>query len=129
VATPQAAPRRTPLLWLFLSLKGRISRPIYWASYFGLLSLNFVLYFQLIGTTEEAFSAGLMVYFLLAGVAILYANIAIAVKRLHDIGYGGFLAVAIVIPVVNLAFNIWVGVLPGTPDANRFGDAADRPPS
>ena len=63
-----------------------------------MLCLNFVLYFQLIGTTEEAFSAGLMAYFLLAGVAILYANIAIAVKRLHDIGYGGFLAVAILIP-------------------------------
>ena len=61
-----------------------------------------------------------MAYFLLAGVAILYANIAIAVKRLHDIGYGGFLAVAILIPIVNLAFNIWVGVLPGTPGPNRL---------
>ncbi len=128
MASPQAASRRSPLFWLLFSLKGRISRPIYWAAYFAVLSLNFVLYFQLIGTTEEEFSGGRMLYFLLAGVAILYANIAIAVKRLHDIGYGGFLAAAILIPIVNLAFNIWVGVLPGTPDANRFGDAPDRPP-
>ena len=36
--------------------------------------------------------------------------IAIAVKRLHDIGYSGFLALAIFVPLVNIFFTIWVGV-------------------
>ena len=59
----------------------------------------------------------------------LYSNIAVAVKRLHDLGYAGFLALALLIPFVNLAFTIWVGILPGAAGPNRYGVAPDVPPS
>ena len=58
-----------------------------------------------------------------------YSNIAVAVKRLHDLGYAGFLAVALLIPFVNLAFTIWVGILPGTAGPNRYGAVPDVPPA
>ena len=59
----------------------------------------------------------------------IYVNVAIAVKRLHDVGYSGFLAVAVLIPIVQVAFFIWVGIIPGTPDPNPYGDRPDVPPS
>jgi uncharacterized membrane protein YhaH (DUF805 family) len=51
------------------------------------------------------------------------------VKRLHDFAYRGFLAIVIVIPLVNLIFAVWAGTLPGTPGPNAFGAVADRPPA
>ena len=63
-------------------------------------------------------------------VATLYSNLAVAVKRLHDVGYSGFLAVAIFIPLINFVFTIWVGILPGTPGPNRLRRRARlRPPA
>jgi uncharacterized membrane protein YhaH (DUF805 family) len=59
----------------------------------------------------------------------LYSTFAVSVKRLHDVGYAGFLALALLIPFVNLAFTIWLGVLPGTADANQYGEAPDVPPA
>jgi len=59
----------------------------------------------------------------------LYSTFAISVKRLHDVGYSGFLALALLIPIVNLAFTVWLGILPGTPDASQYGDTPDVPPA
>ena len=120
---------RSPAGWIALSLSGRLSRRIYWPSYIAVLALNFSLYFQLlkvVNTAEPAASAVLVIA--LGGVGLAYVNIAISVKRLHDIGYSGFLAVAVLIPFINLAFSIWVGIIPGTPDANPYGEQPDVPP-
>jgi uncharacterized membrane protein YhaH (DUF805 family) len=121
------ARQSAPIRWLLFSLKGRISRRVYWPAYLALLCLNFALYFQLVSMTEEELVGSLLLVILLVGVALLYANIGVAVKRLHDIGYGGFLAVAVPIPLIGVAFSIWVGVLPGTAGPNRFGLAPDIP--
>ena len=95
-----------------------------------MLCLNAVLYGQLIGGDGGKRSAAWLMADQSCSPAwrSLYANIAVTVKRLHDIGYSGFLAVAIFVPHRESRLHIWVGVLPGTPDPNRFGDAADRPP-
>ncbi|MGH6924727.1 MAG: DUF805 domain-containing protein [Propylenella sp.] len=123
-----AAPRRSPLLWLLFGFKGRISRSIYWPSMLALIALNFALYFQIVGMTEEELRGSLPFVTLLLALAALYINLAVAVKRLHDVGYAGFLAVAVIIPFLNIAFSIWVGILPGTAGPNTYGDAADVPP-
>jgi uncharacterized membrane protein YhaH (DUF805 family) len=139
---------RSPLVWLFFGLKGRISRRVYWMAYVFLLCINLLLLRQL-GDPEEvsahplAFAIGMPVAF-----AAFYANIAVATKRLQDGGYwGGYsltpialfvlLVVSVAVmpspPVVlillaSLAFTIWVGAFPGTAGPNRFGEAADIPP-
>jgi len=128
VPIPTSAKRRSPITWLLFSLKGRISRSIYWPAYIALLSLNFALYFQLMSMTEEELAGSMVFVLLFAGAGLLLANIAIAVKRLHDIGYGGFLAIAVPIPFVGLAFSIWVGLVQGTAGPNRYGGAPDMPP-
>jgi uncharacterized membrane protein YhaH (DUF805 family) len=127
VPIPPSAKRRSPILWLLFSLKGRISRGTYWMAYVGLLSLQLAFYPALVATVEEG-RAGNLLFFAVLGTAVLFAEIAVAVKRLHDIGYGGFLAIAFPIPLVGLAFSIWVGLVPGTAAPNRYGAIADMPP-
>jgi uncharacterized membrane protein YhaH (DUF805 family) len=125
----QSPRSRSPVFWLLFGLKGRISRGVYWLAYLLIIAVQSVILAQIISGGAGSFydvasSLGPIVL-----IVTLYSNLAIAVKRLHDVGYAGFLALALLVPVVNLAFTIWVGVLPGTPDPNRFGDAPDIPPA
>jgi uncharacterized membrane protein YhaH (DUF805 family) len=116
------------MLWLFFSLRGRVSRGVYWLAYLFLSFLNAVIVVQLIGGTDASYSrlAEALAPFVI--LLTLYSNLAVAVKRLHDMGYSGFLAAALFVPFVNLAFTIWVGIVPGTTEANTYGDIPDRPP-
>lgn len=120
--------RRSPLLWLLFSFRGRISRSIYWPALLALICINFALSFELVGMTEEEVQGSLPLVLFFIALGALYANFAISVKRLHDIGYAGFLSLAVIIPLVNVAFSVWVGILPGTAGPNSYGDAADTPP-
>lgn len=116
------------MLWLLFGLAGRISRRVYWLSYLLVICIQSAVLAQLIGEGATFHDAAMSVGPVLFMVT-LYWTLAISVKRLHDVGYGGFLAIALLIPFVNVAFSIWVGLLPGMAAPNRFGDAADMPPA
>jgi uncharacterized membrane protein YhaH (DUF805 family) len=120
---------RTPLSWLLLGLKGRISRGIYWLSYFFLMCVTAVLVGQLIGGEQASLFTVAQAIGPFVIIGTIYANLAISVKRLHDIGYSGFLALAMFIPLINFAFTIWVGIVPGTVGPNAYGEAPDRVPA
>ena len=64
-----------------------------------------------------------------AGLVTLYANIAVSVKRLHDLDANGLFALALIIPFVNILFTIWVGIPQGTPGPNRYGAVVNAPPA
>jgi uncharacterized membrane protein YhaH (DUF805 family) len=130
VAGQRTGRPRSPALWLVFGLAGRISRRVYWPCYIALLLLNIALYRQLRHLVLlDLLGGGSMLLIMLGAIVVVYAQIAVSVKRLHDIGYGGFLAAAVLIPFVNLVFNIWVGLLPGTAGPNRFGEQPDAPPA
>ena len=124
----QPQKRRSPVLWLLFSLAGRISRSIYWLGYLFIISVQSIVLAQIASRGAASFYHEAAAVGPVIILATLYWNIAIAVKRLHDVGYGGFLALALLIPLVNLAFTLWVGFLPGAAGPNRFGDVADVPP-
>ena len=125
---PWNSPQATPVLWLLFSLKGRISRRIYWLSYLLTICVQSALLAQIVSedATFHGPATGIGPILL---IATLYSNYAVSVKRLHDVGYAGFLALAIIIPFVNLAFTVWLGILPGSADANQYGEAPDVPPA
>ena len=121
--------RRSPVLWLLVSLKGRVSRKTYWLAYLLIICVQSALLAQLVGGETASFhrlAASIGPAILLA---TLYSSLAVSVKRLHDVGYGGFLALALFVPFVNLAFTIWLGLLPGNAGPNQFGAAPDIPPA
>lgn len=91
------------------------------------MSLNSVLIGQLIGGEEASYFQIAQSVAPILVLATLIVNLAVAVKRLHDIDYSGYFALALLVPLVNLAFTIWVGILPGSAGSNRFGTIPDAP--
>ena len=119
---------RSPVLWLFFSLKGRVSRRIYWLAYVIVICIQSIILAQLVGEAQASFHDLAAATAPLVFAVTIYWTVALAVKRLHDVGYGGFLAAALFIPLVNVAFTIWIGILPGSPDPNAYGAGPDIPP-
>ena len=129
MASPQAPRKRSPLLWLFFGLKGRISRSVYWLACLFLIALNSVLIGQLVGGEQASYYRLAQAVGPFVIIATLYSNFVVAAKRLHDMGYTGLFAVAIFIPLVNLAFTLWAGLVPGTAGLNKHVAAPVRPPA
>lgn len=111
---------------------------LYWLATVLLVTANGAVMFQAIGTPElaEQIGARQASFHALASVLALFtvpitvfSNVAVAMKRLHDMGYSGFLALALFVPFVNIGFTIWAGIVPGTPGPNQYGQATDVPPA
>lgn len=114
---------------MLFGLRGRVSRRVYWLTYLLITCLQSAVIVQLIGGEAASLhrittAVGPVLLF-----GTLYSQLAVSVKRLHDCGYTGFFALALLVPLVNLAFTIWAGIVPGTPGPNRLGVATDVPPT
>ncbi len=132
--------------WLFLSLRGRISRQEYWLGYVGVI----ILYIVLIKVLQPLFlewhrpdrswwyrdelDAALALPKLWLGSALTWPMATLYVKRLHDMNLSGWWLfampllswVASTLNASSLQFTMWacivgLGVLPGTRGDNRFG--------
>ena len=117
------------MAWLLFSLRGRASRQAYWLSYLMLVCLNAVIVGQILGAEEASYADVAAAIGPIVFIATIYSNLAVTVKRLHDVGYSGFLSVAMFVPLINFFFTIWVGILPGTAGPNQFGDVTDSVPA
>ena len=117
------------LAWLFLALRGRIGRQVYWMAQFFIIALDSAFLLQMLGAEEASYHelAAAITPFLL--VITAYSTIAVSVKRLHDFDTSGFFALALIVPLLDMAFRIWAGIVPGTRGPNRFGALADVPPA
>ena len=132
--------------WLFLSLRGRISRQEYWLGYIGVI----VLYIVLIKVLQPLFlewhrpdrswwyrdelNAALALPKLWLAAAFTWPMATLYVKRLHDMDMSGWWifampSLAALASTLNgsfLQFTMWacivgLGMLPGTRGDNRFG--------
>ena len=121
--------RPSPIAWLFLSFRGRVSRQVYWLTFGYMVSVVAVVTGQLLGEQEGIFFQLAQVAWPFVILGTVYVQLSVSVKRLHDMGYSGLLALASFVPFVNFLFTIWVGLPPGTDGPNAYGDAADRPPA
>jgi uncharacterized membrane protein YhaH (DUF805 family) len=104
------------------SLQGRIGRVRYLAC--GLLpgALLFLCVMVLM-TGGAASGAGLTVALGLFAAAALALGVVNGVRRLHDMGRKGWLAIGLLVPVVNVGVGLWLLFAPGDADANRYGPA------
>jgi len=59
-----------------------------------------------------------------AFIAMIVVGIQIGVKRLHDIGWSGWLLLVNLVPVIGSVFSIIMLVVPGSTGVNRFGPPA-----
>lgn len=52
---------------------------------------------------------------------ILAVTLTLAVRRLHDFNVSGWVALALVVPMINVFFTLALWFIPGTDGTNRFG--------
>ena len=114
-------PDKNQFLWLFFSFAGRINRAVYILTFLFMLAVvSFPLY-QFMRVPEESPAA--QTWSVLFGVTFaifLWVHISSSVKRLHDMGKPGIIAVSLFIPIVSFIAFLALCVFPGEPGPNRY---------
>jgi uncharacterized membrane protein YhaH (DUF805 family) len=118
------------LLWVFFSINGRIGREVYWLAWIAINCAVVTLAFSQITADPQTGRMvieprGLSAVILVLSMPTL---ICVSVKRLHDMNFSGFFALALLIPALNIFATILLGIMPGKPGPNRYGERADVPP-
>jgi uncharacterized membrane protein YhaH (DUF805 family) len=102
----------------YFTFSGRSTRAQYWLFSLTVLVLGIigiVLDAAVMGSSEAgAFTA--IVY-----LVHLVPSLAVMVRRLHDSDKSGWLALLLLVPLVNIACYIVFGCFASTPGTNRFG--------
>ncbi|MCV0394768.1 MAG: DUF805 domain-containing protein [Rhizobiaceae bacterium] len=114
------------LLWLFFGFSGRVNRAAYALAGLFLLLVQFFLVYR-IAMTPEASTANTFwggIFLIAAGVALV-SNIALAVKRLHDFGKPGLIAILFV--VAGVIMYLVLCFIPGDPGPNKYGQRTNAP--
>jgi len=111
---------------IFFSFNGRIGRSTFWL--YGVLGLGIIGFVVglIVGVVSQSKGSALAGIASLVGlvldVVLIWAGLAISVKRWHDRGKSGWW---ILIGLVPLIGGLWVlietGFLPGTDGPNQFG--------
>lgn len=113
----------------YLSGDGRVSLGQYWLkwllpvfgfwilyglviSMFGLFSLEAYLEGQIGPATFMAYLPGLL---------LIWPSFAVGAKRLHDIGWNGWLMLLVFVPIGNIVIWVATWFIPGNRGDNRYG--------
>lgn len=114
------------LSWLLFSYKGRINRKVFWLH---LLTLLFsTIIFGGIGIIVEYLPILLEVPIKLsigaAFLVLVYTQLPITVKRLHDMDHSGGWIIFFMIPFIGfVALLMSCGIMVGTQGTNKYGEA------
>ena len=119
-------PTLRDFVWLFFGFSGRLSQRSYFLAGLFLLVVQIFLLYRFMaveeGTDASAFWA---MAFTLAAIVSVASNIALTVKRLHDMDRPGWLAVLFL--VAGFFMYVFLCFIPGTPGPNRFGQVTNAP--
>ncbi|HMM64736.1 MAG TPA: DUF805 domain-containing protein [Mesorhizobium sp.] len=120
--------KQSQFVWFFFRTSGRVSRAAYFLG--GLLVAlvqAFPLYrFTLVAEGSPESEMWAMVFFV-AFLASLWSNIVLAVKRLHDLGKPGLMALVLFVPVISILAFLVLCLFPGQPGPNRYGARTNAP--
>ncbi len=121
-------PDKSQLIWLFFRFPGRVNRA---AFFLGVLLLAvfqlFLVYRLMLVEPNSAAGQFWAAAFWLSVPVAVWSNVALGVKRLHDMGKPGIWAVTLFIPVVSIAAFLIICVFPGDPGPNQYGQRTNAP--
>jgi uncharacterized membrane protein YhaH (DUF805 family) len=109
------------------SLRGRIGRAHYIACSLGSIVVSFLFIYLISFLLVMMGELGRMLY-IVTSVLLFYALlpiyfIVLTIRRSHDFNFGGWLALLLLVPIVNLMF--WF--VPGTKAENTYGAVPPSP--
>lgn len=125
--------------WMLMPLKryadfsGRSRRKEFWLWYLFVMIMYFVLmYLDTVlglGGSATGYAQGGSVGFNMTGgvltlifmLAVLVPNIAVAVRRVHDIGKSGWMVLIGLIPLFGWIYVLYLYVQPGQSGPNQYG--------
>lgn len=116
------------LFWLFFGVSGRVGRAAYFLAGLLLAVVQAFFLYRTIVAQDAGLDASMWEG--LFGVTFfvsLWSNVALGVKRLHDVDKPGIIAVALFIPVLSIIAFIGLCLIPGTPGPNRYGATTNAP--
>jgi uncharacterized membrane protein YhaH (DUF805 family) len=128
-AQPPQGHARADMVWALFRLSGRLSRKPFILGWLFLTAINGMFLGQVIGFQEADGQPGAFwsLMFLTCVAISFWASMALSIKRLHDMGYPGALAICLVVPAISiialLAFCVW----PGTAGPNTYGERTNEP--
>ncbi|MGE3305656.1 MAG: DUF805 domain-containing protein [Rhizobiaceae bacterium] len=113
-------------VWLFLKLSGRVGQAAYVLASLLILVIQALLLYLFTLQPEGSAASEMLALAFVAGVLIgTWANIALAVKRLHDFGRPGAVSVAFL--VGGYVLVIILALFRSDPGPNRYGNAPNEP--
>jgi len=112
--TPQYAIRS--VLNQYVGFSGRASRSEYWI-WWGFLVVVFVA----IGAVALLFGSTGSIVASLVALAVFLPNLAVAVRRLHDIGRSGFWLLLVFIPLIGGLILLVFMLLDSQSETNKWG--------
>ena len=125
--------------WMLMPLRryadfaGRSRRKEFWTWYLFVMIMYFVLMYLDaalgLGGSATGYAQNGSVGFNMTGglltilfmLAILVPNIAVAVRRMHDIGKSGWMVLIGLIPLFGWIYVLYLYVQPGEPGPNAYG--------
>ena len=120
--------RQQNMQWLFFSPSGRIGRlPYLLAWLFWLAVSGFTLARLFASEGSDAAMAFWTLALIGGGAVSMISTFMLTIKRLHDIGYPGQLAICLFIPVVSPVIFIGLCLWPGMAGTNEYGQPTNGP--
>lgn len=106
------------------SFNGRINRMTYFANYalYSMVVLVFFMGVLMVGS-DGLRVVGLLLVFAMYAVGAVY-GLSLSVRRLHDLGYSGWLILIGFIPFVGIFVALWLLFGAGQREGNQYGPPA-----
>lgn len=111
----------------YTNFSGRASRPELWYWFLAVLLVSVViaiiegaLIAPLLGFEPFSADAGQPLA-LVFNLALILPSIAVAVRRLHDIGRAGWWFLIQLVPIIGSLVLLWWYIQPGTGEPNEYG--------
>ncbi|NGO53049.1 DUF805 domain-containing protein [Mesorhizobium camelthorni] len=121
-------PDRDQLFWLFFRFSGRVSRAAYFLAGLLLAIVQVFLLYRFTLVPQDSTQGQFWAMAFWAAVLIsIWSNVALSVKRLHDLDKPGIIAATLFIPVISIIAFVLLCLFPGTPGPNRYGAATNQP--
>ena len=99
----------------YAEFNGRARRKEYW-----LFTLVYILLIVLAVIIMSIIPFLGMIIYAAAGLGLLLPSLAVAVRRLHDVGKSGWFLLLALVPIISL-YLLYLFIQDGTPGANQYG--------
>ena len=108
--------------WVLFGFRGRIGRKSFALAALLMILVQGAVIAKIVGTPENSPALALWGLAILAvWIASAWISLALAVKRLHDLGLPGILAICLLIPALSLIAFVLLALLPSQQEANQHG--------